>query len=130
MYFCNNFKLFYSPNHDLTNTRTFNQREWNPLSGMLYEIVINNIVDLVHLRHAKAAKTKNAPDSTFLINYFSGTITKDDTKFFETLQNLPKLSNSFCGTIVTPRFQNWWLQTKPSKGNLKLNHIQGVAIGI
>ena len=83
---------------------------------MAYEIVINNIVDLIYIRHPKATQTKDSKTSDWMINFFSGTITKDDTKFFESLQTIPTLSNSFCGSIVTPRFQNWWLQTKPSKG--------------
>ena len=84
---------------------------------MSYEIIISNIVDLLFIRHPSSAHTKDAPIPIWIINYFSSIITKDNTNFFESLLTIPNLSNSFCGPIVTPRQQNWWLQTKPSKGN-------------
>ena len=107
--------LIYSPDQDLSSDRYFIQQELKPISGMVYEIVMHNIIDIVHLRHPNAREFSEA-----LANAFSSTITKDNTKFMESLATHSSLSNSFCGFIVTPRFQKWWRQTPPSKGTFWL----------
>ena len=87
-----------------------------PLSGLSYEIILQNIVDLIYVRHPKAAQNKNEATPSWIIDYFSSIITKDSTQFFESLLTIPTLSNAFGGDILSPRMQIWWRQTKPSKG--------------
>ena len=103
--------LIYSPDQDLSSDRFFIQEDLKPISGMVYEIVMNNIVDIVHFRHPSARAFSEA-----LSNAFSSSITKENTRFLESLATHSTLSNSYCGFIVTPRFQKWWRQTPPSKG--------------
>ena len=78
------------------------------LSGLSYEIILQNIVDLIYVRHPKAAQNKNEATPSWIIDYFSSIITKDSTQFFESLLTIPTLSNAFCGDILSPRMQIWW----------------------
>ena len=103
--------LIYSPDRDLTSDAFWNHRELKPLSGVAHQIIMSNIIDIVHLR---GPNTAEAP--TKVINLFSGTVTKQSASFFESLVSNSQLSNSYCGTIISPGHQNWWRQTTPTKG--------------